>query len=167
MNKRTFLRFSAMLLAAVALVATSGFQLVSAHETRAVGDYKFVVGFLNEPAIQDEVNAISVRITIPAADDATPADGEDEVADTPVTGLADSLQFEVIYQDQKATLPVEAKWGDPGHYVAYFIPTQPGDYSFHITGEIDGQAIDEMFTSGPETFSTVDPRADLEFPKAS
>ena len=33
-----------------------------------------------------------------------------------------------------------------------------------MTGEIDGQAIDETFTAGPETFSTVIPRSDLEFP---
>ncbi len=166
MNRRTFFRSSALLLVAGALLTASGFQSASAHEHRVVGDYTFVVGFLNEPAIQDEVNAVSVRITQAAPADATPAEGEDEVAETPITGLADSLQFEVILGDQKVTLPVEAKWGDPGHYVAYFIPTQPGDYSFHITGEIDGQQIDEMFTAGPETFSTVESRSDLEFPKA-
>jgi hypothetical protein len=77
------------------------------------------------------------------------------------------LTVEVIIGDQKVSLPMEPKYGDPGHYVAYFIPTQPGDYSFHVTGDIDGQAIDETFTAGPETFSTVIPRSDLEFPKAS
>jgi hypothetical protein len=163
MNRRTFLRSGALLLAAGALIAGNG--LVSAHEHRAVGDYNFVVGFLNEPAVQDELNAASVRITKPAPADATPAPGTDDVADTPVEGL--ELTVEIIYQDQKISLPLEAKWGDPGHYVAYFIPTQPGDYSFHVTGEIDGQAIDETFTSGPETFSTVTPRSDLEFPQAS
>ncbi len=73
----------------------------------------------------------------------------------------------MIFSDQQVSLPMESKWGDPGHYVAYFIPTQPGDYSFHVTGEIDGVAIDETFTAGPETFSTVTPREELEFPKAS
>jgi len=163
MNRRTFLRTGALLLAAGALIAGNG--LVSAHEHRAVGDYTFVVGFLNEPAVQDELNAASVRITKPAPADATPAPGEEEVAETPVKDL--ELTVEVILGDQKVSLPMEAKYGDPGHYVAYFIPTQPGDYSFHVTGEIDGQAIDETFTAGPETFSTVIPRSDLEFPPAS
>ena len=166
MNRRALFRTGALLAVAGALAFTSGLQVASAHEHRTVGEYNFVIGFLDEPAIQDEVNAVSVRITKPAPAEATPAPGEDEVAEAPVTGLADSIQFEVIFEDQKVTLPVEAKWGDPGHYVAYFIPTQPGDYSFHITGEIDGQQIDEMFTSGPETFSTVESRSDLEFPKA-
>ncbi len=61
MNRRTLLRSGALLLAAGALVAGNG--MVSAHEHRAVGEYTFVVGFLNEPAVQDEVNAVSVRIT--------------------------------------------------------------------------------------------------------
>jgi hypothetical protein len=163
MNRRTFLRSGALVLAAGALIAGNG--LVSAHEHRTVGEYSFVVGFLNEPAVQDEVNAVSVRITIPAAEDATPLPGEDEVAETPVEGL--ELTAEVILGDQTVSLPMEAMFRDPGHYVAYFIPTQPGDYSFHITGEIEGQAIDETFTAGPETFSTVTPRSDLEFPTAS
>jgi hypothetical protein len=165
MNRRTFLHSGVLLLAAGALAAGSGFGIASAHEHRTVGDYTFVVGFLNEPAVQDELNAVSVRITEPAPADATPAPGEDEVAETPVTDL--ELTVEVIIGDQKVSLPMEPKYGDPGHYVAYFIPTQPGDYSFHVTGDIDGQAIDETFTAGPETFSTVIPRSDLEFPKAS
>ena len=163
MNRRTFLRSGALLLTAGALFAGNG--LVSAHEHRTVGDYTFVVGFLNEPAVQDEVNAVSVRITKPAPADATPAAGEEDVAETPVEGL--QLTVEVILGDQKVEMPLEPKWGDPGHYVAYLIPTQPGDYSFHVTGEIDGAAIDETFTAGPETFSAVTPREELEFPKAS
>lgn len=167
MNRRTLLRSGAMVLAAGALVAGSGFGITSAHEHRTVGEYTFVVGFLNEPAVQDELNAVSVRITKPAPADATPAPGEEEVAETPIEGLEDALTFEVIVGDQTVTLPVEAMFRDAGHYVAYVIPTQAGDYSFHITGEIDGQAIDETFTAGPETFSTVEARSDLEFPKAS
>lgn len=163
MNRRSFLRSGALLLAASALL--SGNSLVSAHEHRDVGGYTFVVGFLNEPAVQDEVNAVSVRITKAAPADATPATGEDEVAETPVEGL--KLTVEVILGDQKVELPLEPKWGDPGHYVAYLIPTQPGDYSFHVTGEIEGTAIDETFTAGPETFSSVAPREALEFPAAS
>ncbi|MEZ4529501.1 MAG: hypothetical protein R2855_00605 [Thermomicrobiales bacterium] len=163
MNRRSFLRSGALLLTAGALLAGNG--LVSAHEHREVGGYTFVVGFLNEPAVQGEVNAVSVRITKAAPADATPAAGEDEVAEVPVEGL--ELTVEVILGDQKVSLPMEPKWGDPGHYVAYLIPTQPGDYSFHVTGEIEGTAIDETFTAGPETFSSVTPREELEFPAAS
>ncbi len=68
MNRRTLLRSGALLLAAGVLIAGNG--MISAHESRTVGEYNFVVGFLNEPAVQDEVNAVSVRITQPAPADA-------------------------------------------------------------------------------------------------
>lgn len=165
MNRRTLLRSGALVLAAGALFGVSGFGIASAHEHRTVGDYEFVVGFINEPAVQDELNGVDLRVSLPAS--GTPAASEDEAEATPVEGLEESLSVEVIFGDQKVTLPLEARWNQPGAYVAYFIPTQPGDYSFHITGEINGQQVDETFTSSPETFSSVAPRADLEFPKSS
>ena len=49
--------FAALL--ALVLVPT----LALAHERREVGNYLFVVAFLNEPAFQEEQNRMSVRIT--------------------------------------------------------------------------------------------------------
>jgi hypothetical protein len=121
--------------------------IVDAHEQREVADgqYHFVVGFLNEPAYQGELNAISVRIT--ANDpEATPAAEGEQVERAPVEGLEGSLTFEIIFEDQTA---------------------QPGVYSFRISGEIDGVAIEETFTAGPETFSEVAPRVDIEFPPSA
>ena len=86
MNRRTFLRSGALLLAAGALIAGNG--LASAHEHRTVGDYNFVVGFLNEPAVQDELNAVSVSITKPAPADATPQKPADTVPGGPAPAPA-------------------------------------------------------------------------------
>ena len=122
-----------------------------------------MVGFLNEPAVQGEVNAISVRITRNDPDATPPAEGE-PVEREPIEGLVGSLTFEIIYDDQTAELPVETVFRDPGHYVAYVIPTEPGVYSFRISGEIDGVQFEEVFTGGPDTFSEVGPRDALEFP---
>jgi hypothetical protein len=57
--------------------------------------------------------------------------------------------------------------GTPGSYTAAVIPTAAGDYSFHIFGTINGDQVDETFTSGPNTFDTVTDAATLQFPKAS
>lgn len=150
-----------------ALLAAGGLApaALDAHEQREIADgqYHVVVGFLNEPAVQGELNGISVRISVNDPE-ATPAAEGEEVERAPVEGLETSLTFEIIYEDQTAELPVETVFRDPGHYVAYVIPTEPGVYSFRISGEIDGVAIEETFTAGPETFSEVAPRADLEFP---
>ena len=52
----------------------------------------------------------------------------------------------------------------PGEYTAPFVPTRPGTYTFHITGDASGQKIDQFFTSSEKTFDDVkDPTLD-EFP---
>ena len=48
------------MLAAGALLACAG--LASAHEHRDVGNYTLVVGFLDEPAIANEPNGLSLRV---------------------------------------------------------------------------------------------------------
>jgi hypothetical protein len=47
------------------------------------------------------------------------------------------------------------------------IPVTPGDYAFHVYGTINGENVDETFTPGPETFSSVEDRAALEFPSTT
>lgn len=140
--------------------------VASAHERREVADgqFVFVVGFLDEPAYAGEKNGLSLRVSQvdPAA---TPAADGEESAGVPVEGLETTLQAEVFFIDQMMALPISASFGDPGHYESVFFPTQAGDYSFHIFGTIDGVAIDETFTSGPQTFGPMEDPTPLLFPK--
>ena len=55
-------------------------------------------------------------------------------------------------------------FGDDGSYVADFVPTAPGVYTLRFFGEIEGQTIDETFTSGPGTFDEVRPAREIQFP---
>jgi len=151
-------------LVALALtILTSG---ASAHERRDVADgqFQFVVGFLNEPAYSGEMNGLSLRVSLPDTA-TTPAAEDDDASSTPVEGLDTMLQAEVFFTDQTMPLVLSASFADPGHYESIFFPTQPGDYSFHIFGTINGVAIDETFTSGPETFGPIEDPAPLQFPK--
>ena len=153
-----------VLMAAVAMVVISAGT--SAHERRDVADgqYWFVVGFLNEPAFSSQQNGLELRVAKldPAA---TPvAEGEDPPT-TPVEGLDTTLQAEVFFADQSMPLVISATFGEPGSYESVFFPTQPGAYSFHIFGTIEGDAIDETFTSGPDTFGPMEDPAPLQFPK--
>ncbi len=143
----------AMAIATAGLMASIG--LASAHEGREVGEYEIVVGFLNEPAIVEEPNGLDLRVS----------KGHHGEEAQPVEGLADTLQAEVIYGDQTMPLELQPAFGEPGAYRAEFIPTAEGAYTFRIFGTIEGTPIDERFTSGPETFSEVQSRADLSFPK--
>lgn len=123
---------------------------VSAHEARTVAtDYDFVVGFVSEPAIQGELNGVSLEVT---------------KADKPVTGLDQTLKVEVSVAGQKKEFALSPVWKQDGSYEAFFIPTQPGDYTFRFFGTIEGKEINETFTSSPDGFDSVAPRSDYEFP---
>jgi hypothetical protein len=157
----------AFVAAAVALMPL----VASAHEQRDVdnGKYTLLVGFLNEPTVTGQWNSLDLRVA-DNSQPATPIAGasgggdEDALTGAPVTGLESTLQVEVIFGDKKKTLTLEPRFGVPGAYNAYLIPTAAGDYSFHIFGTINGDAIDETFTSSPQGFSSVEDAANYQFP---
>lgn len=172
MNRLSLLAALAALLASVAF---GGPGVAQAHEHRDVGEYSIVVGFLNEPALAGEPNGLDLRVsrhteTSSGGDEHAAGEEEghsdEEEAGTPVEGLEESLQAEVIVGGGAQTLPLELepRFGQPGAYVAHFVPTRAGDYSFRIFGTIEGMEVDERFDSGPETFSPVNDVADLQFP---
>ncbi len=164
--------FAPILIASMAFAAMHT-SIARAHEHRDVGDYSLVVGFLNEPALVGEPNGLFLSVS-KHAEGTGPSNGAEhadegehsEEGGTPVEGLEETLQAEVIIGGGAETMPLELEplFGQPGAYVAHFIPTRVGDYSFRIFGSIEGMDVDERFDSGPETFSSVNDVADLQFP---
>jgi hypothetical protein len=140
---------------AVLLVTSAGPAL--AHEERTVGKYAMAVGFGAEPAYAGEKNSVQMFLRFAAND-------------KPVVDLGPTLKVQVIFGSETSdTMTMEpnfeiGEFGIPGDYDAFFIPTRPGDYTFHLTGSIKGQKIDEKFTSSPSTFSPVDDPQKVEFP---
>lgn len=161
------------LVAAICLLAVAALAapfLTSAHEQRAVdnGKYNFVVGWLNEPAYTGLLNSVDLTVTQPnpsATPAANAANDDEHPAGTPVTGLEDTLKVDIIYNDKTMNLPLSPVFNQPGKYTGYVIPTQAGDYSFHVYGTINGDKIDETFTSGPNTFGSVIDAKTIEFPQ--
>jgi hypothetical protein len=126
-----------------------------AHEGREVDSYEFEVGFGTEPAYAGVTNSVQLLLS----------DGSGD----PVTDLREGLEVEVEFGDQTASFPIEpyfevGEFGTPGDYRAWFIPTRPGRYSFHFTGEVNGRPVDETFTSGEKTFGDVEDPTGVEFP---
>jgi hypothetical protein len=125
-----------------------------AHEGRKLGDLEMVVGWGTEPAYAGGTNSVQILLV---------HDGK------PVVDLGDTLDVEVTFGDQTQSFPLEpffevGEFGTPGDYRAWLIPTASGQYSFHFTGTIDGEDVDETFTSGPATFDDVDNPQSVEFP---
>jgi hypothetical protein len=125
-----------------------------AHEARAIGNLDVEVGWGTEPAYSGEVNSFQLLLT---------QNGK------PVTDLGDTLDVEVTFGDQTQNFTIEpffeeGEFGTPGDYRAWLIPTAPGQYSFHFTGTVNGQDVDETFTSGPKTFDDIENPQSVEFP---
>jgi hypothetical protein len=150
-------RHGARRTAVIGLAATAFLTLqagpADAHEVREVGDLTFVVGWSSEPAFAGFGNEVQVIVT-------------ETQGERPVKG--GELEAEVIFgdpeSDTRTTLTLDPAFDTPNEYLGYIIPTRPGTYSFHVTGTVGGQEIDEVFTSSPETFNDVENPADAEFP---
>jgi len=141
----------AVALAAALLGALPGLAL--AHERRQIGPYTFVVGFLNEPAIQGQPNGLDLTIT--------------DAQGNPVEGAEKTLKVAIAYgEGTPRELPLRARFGLKGKYTADVIPTRAGSYSFIFSGSINGQPISARFESGPGRFNDVVSPAELEFPEA-
>jgi hypothetical protein len=155
------------ILAALVLLALAVPSL--AHEGRTVGQYAIELGWRVEPAYTGIFNGPELFVNEAASDpEATPemsADGdEEEAVGAPVEGLEETLTLEVSFGGKSKILKLYPVWNDPGHYTADVIPTQPGDYSFHLSGKIGDLDIDETFTSADGKFGSVDPISDIQFP---
>lgn len=157
MRKRIFTMAAAIGLAGM-LVTFTGAGPASAHEERKVGNYMFHVGFGDEPAFAGAKNSVQLEL-------------HDAKTDQPVADIGDTLKVDVTQgaggatdDTQKLSMGMEPAFGSPGEYRAFFIPTAPGSYTFHFTGTIKGQKVDEKFTSGPQTFSDANDPAEVQFP---
>jgi hypothetical protein len=146
---------SALVVASLVLVASPAL----AHETRQVGSYSVAVGWSHEPAYAGTENGVQIFIH-----DANGAAVDD-------LGTPTSLKVQVIYGSQISPfLDLEPSWdpdtglGTHGEWDAAITPTQPGVYSFHFTGSINGQPVDQKFTASDSTFAVVEDPTGIEFP---
>src|SRR5215467_5569214 len=103
----------------------------SAHVLKTVGPYHLLIGFGSEPTYAGEQNSVFLLLT--KAKTGAPVVDE---------GLGDTLMVQVRFGTQSKLLPLVSSFdpdsgqGTRGVYNAYFIPTVPGDYTFHFSGTI-------------------------------
>lgn len=126
--------------------------LAFAHDTVTVGQgenqYRVTLGYVNEPPYTEQLNGIDLIIR--------------DIDEQPVENLETSLSAELVAPDGEATreLPLRAQYGEPGSYTSDFILTQPGAYTFRITGFIGELEVDLEVPYDHE----VEPSSELRFP---
>jgi hypothetical protein len=132
----------------------------SAHVLKTAGPYHLLIGFGSEPAYAGEQNSVFLLLT----DARTGAPVVDE-------GLGDTLKVAVGFGTATKLLPLVSSFdpdsgqGTRGVYNAYFIPTVPGDYSFHFSGTIHATKVNITVKSSPTTFDSAHDPAAIQFPQ--
>ena len=145
-------------LVAATLVVVSSFiaygGAAAAHERRTVGPYQFVVGWLNEPAYVGLMNSLDLRVTDTRVTPAKAVESLEKTLDIDVqTGGLAPLK-----------LTVTGRFGTPGAYNGFAMPTTTGTYVFHIKGKVESLDVDEKFESGPGRFGDIEPTTALQYP---
>jgi plastocyanin len=92
-----------IILASVITLFSLAIGTVSAHEGRAVGDYNFVVGFLNEPAFEGFQNGVSIRITKEAEEHDEHAHGA--IFNSPALATGGTFEFMAMEMYKGLTIP--------------------------------------------------------------
>jgi hypothetical protein len=132
----------------------------SAHVLKTAGPYHLLIGFGTEPTYAGEQNSVFLLLT----DAKTGAPVVDE-------GLGDTLKVAVGFGTQTKLLPLVSSFdpdsgqGTKGVYNAYFIPTVPGDYTFHFSGTIHTTKVNITVKSSPTTFDSAHDPAAIQFPQ--
>ncbi len=145
MRKQLFVLGS--LLAAAALVLT--YQAAFAHTTVTVGDYEVEVGWVDEPPVVGQRNAVVVNVSKTASPDA-----EVDVS---------NLSVAVSYGGETKNLTLEPLSEDTvNQYIAPILPTVAGQYTVQLRGKLDGTDISQDVQ--PEEVAAAD---ELEFPSAA
>jgi hypothetical protein len=144
-------------MATLAIVASS-FAFTSnvalGHERRNVGPYTFVVGWINEPSYVNLLNSLDLTVTETSGGKA-------------VEGLDKTLKADLTFGGSTTPQPlvIAARFGQPGKYSGYVMPTKVGEYTFHITGTVGTTNIDEKFESGPGRFGSIESTDSLQYPQ--
>ncbi|HEU5014388.1 MAG TPA: hypothetical protein VFT66_17830 [Roseiflexaceae bacterium] len=147
---RLLCRLAFAMLVALALVPFTT-SITMAHGHTEAGDYEIVIGFHNEPAYQGEPNGLDLFVT-------------NKKTGEKVNGLEDTLKAEISFGGSKKELKLRAQWGEDGAYTADVLPTEAGDYTWHIWGDINGAPVDVSMTSSPTTFGSVEAKNTVAFP---
>ena len=148
MNQKNLI--AAGLICLVALVLN--FQLALAHETVMVENYEIEYGWLNEPPIAGQQNAVVINVSDTSSGEAQPVE---DVSLFTVT---------VSYGGQDKALTLQPLGEDtPGQYLAPILPTIPGQYTIILGGKLGDTDVNNVEVQPEE----VQPADTLQFPSVA
>ncbi len=151
MLKLKFLTLLLLLIPGLAVTA-------SGHTIDSVGDYRVEIGWMNEPVVSGETNAIEFYVSYLEPG----LNLEDQIFQNGISGLNKTIKMQLIYKDESIMLPLSPDHDIPGKYYVFINPTVSGFYQANILGTIKDTSI-SLSMHPPK----VDERAYIEFPEPS
>ena len=123
--QKNFLLFTLPL---IVLILGVHYKSILAHERVEIGPYVVIVGWVNEPAIVGERNALFLEIT---------------ESEEPVVGVEATLDAELIYAGRAFRSNLNPSTV-PGQYTVEIFPTVRGQYSVRLFGAIGETEVEEI-----------------------
>ena len=146
------------LLMLVLLIVPGLSGVVYGHTVDSVGEYRVEIGWMTEPVVSGETNAIEFYVS--------PLEPglelEDQVFKNGISDLKKTIKVKLIYKDENITLPLSPDHNIPGKYYAFVNPTVSGFYQANILGTIVDTPI-SLSMHPPK----VEERSYIEFPEPS
>jgi hypothetical protein len=140
------------------LIIPSLAGIAYAHTIDSVGDYRVEIGWMNEPVVSGETNAIEFYVS--------PLEPgielENQVFQNGISGLKNTVKIKLLFKDESIILPLSPDHDIPGKYYAFVNPTVSGFYQANILGTIVDTPI-SLSMHPPK----VAERSYIEFPEPS
>ena len=127
-----------------------------AHTVDSVGEYRVEIGWMNEPVVSGETNAIEFYAS-PLEPD---LDLKDQAFRNGIPELNKTVKIQLVYRDESIMLPLSPDHNISGKYYAFVNPTVSGFYQANILGTIKDTPI-SLSMHPPK----VEERSYIEFPE--
>ena len=137
-----------------------------AHTVDAVGEYRVEIGWMNEPVVSGETNALELYVSPLTTCPEIPIPLEcanSQEFQNGIEGLRKLLKIQFVYdKTQTITLPFVADHDIPGKYYAFITPTVSGYFQANLIGKILETPVNLSMHPPP-----IAERSYIEFPQSA
>ena len=148
------------------LVIPSFAGIAYGHTVDAVGEYRVEIGWMNEPVVSGETNALELYISplVDCPDISISMEcANSQEFQNGIEGLRKLLKIQFVYdKTQTITLPFVADHDIPGKYYAFITPTVSGYFQANLIGKILETPVNLSMHPPP-----IAERSYIEFPQSA
>jgi len=148
------------------LVIPSFAGIAYGHTVDAVGEYRIEIGWMNEPVVSGETNALELYVSplVDCPDISISMEcANSQEFQNGIEGLRKLLKVQFVYdKTQTITLPLVADHDIPGKYYAFITPTVSGYFQANLIGKILDIPVNLSMHPPP-----IAERSYIEFPELS